>query len=136
MAIFLEKDLSYRLVGCFYDIRNKYGRGHNERVYDRVLDEQMKIKGIQFVDKPKIPIYSVDTGRIISFYVPDKLVGGKILVEIKAKPIVGRSDKQQTREYLQTSTYEIIYLVNFGEESFRPQRFILTNDHKRFIKYL
>lgn len=30
---FLERDLSYKLRGCFYNVRNKYGRFHHERIY-------------------------------------------------------------------------------------------------------
>lgn len=36
---FLEQELSYQLVGCFYRVRNIYRSGHREIFYDRVLDE-------------------------------------------------------------------------------------------------
>ncbi|MFA6534011.1 MAG: GxxExxY protein [Patescibacteria group bacterium] len=130
---FLEPELSYKLMGIFYDLRNKYGRFRQEKVYDRALDEQLAINRLEFIDKPKISIYSMDTGQKIGLAVPDKLVANKIIVEIKAKPFTNQADERQIREYLQTSTYEIIYLVNFGEEHFQPRRFILTNDRKRHL---
>jgi len=133
---FLAEKLSYRLMGCFYDVRNKYGSGHQERVYDRALDEHLSARNISFIDKPKIPVYSIDTGRKIAIYIPDKLIDEKILVEIKAKPFITKKDQDQVRDYLQTTTYEIIYLVNFGEENFKPIRFVLSNKNKKFTQVL
>jgi len=131
--MFLEKDLSYKLVGCFYEVRNKYGRWHRENFYDKVLDEVMEIKGLKFVDKPNIPLYSLDTGKKITIFIPDKLVENKIIIELKAKPYIFEDDARQVLEYLKASKYEIIYLVNFGEITFKPQRLIYTNDRKPFI---
>ncbi len=130
---FLEKDLSYKIMGCFYDVRNKYGSGHRERVYDRVLSEHFELKNIRYISQPRIDIYSLDTGKKIAIYVPDKLVENKIIVEIKAKPVTSKEDQRQVIEYLKASRYEIAYLVNFGEEEFHPKRFIYTNDRKPFL---
>jgi GxxExxY protein len=130
--MFLEKELSERLMKCFYAARNKYGNGHNERVYDRVLDEQFDLENINYVSQPRIDIYSLDTGKKIAIYIPDKLVENKIIVEIKAKPFTTKDNEQQLIAYLKTSKYEIGYLVNFGEKNFNPKRFIYTNDRKPF----
>ena len=130
---FLEKELSYRLIGCFYKVRNLYGNGHRELFYDRVLSEILTIEKIPFVEKPKIPLYSMQTGRIISHIIPDKLVAGKIIVELKAKPCVIADDRAQVREYLKITAYEILYLVNFAEAAFQPIRNIYTNDRKPFL---
>ena len=131
--VFLEKELSYKLVGCFYAVRNLYGSGHRELFYDRVLSETLALEKIPFIDKPRIPLYSMQTGKIISHIIPDKLVAGKIIVEIKAKPVASRDDYAQVREYLKITPYEILYLVNFGQTVFQPARNIYTNDRKPFL---
>ena len=130
----LEEKLTYKLRGCFYDLRNKYGRHHSERIYDRALDEQFISKNISFISKPKIDIYSLDSGRKIGIYVPDKLVEDSVIIEIKAKPFTSKDDEMQLIEYLKASKYEIGYLVNFGESEFNPKRFIYTNDRKSFLQ--
>jgi GxxExxY protein len=133
---FLEPDLSYRVMGCFYNVRNKYGRFHREKVYDIALNEEFKLSGLSFVDKPKIPLYSVNTGKQISVFIPDKLVANKIIVEIKARPVITQEEYIRALEYLRVSEYEILYIVNFGEESFEPKRFIYSNSRKPFISLL
>jgi len=131
--LFLEKNLSYRLMGCFYKVRNLYSGDHREKVYDEMLGEVLKEEGLNFADKPQIPLYSLQTGKKISFIVPDKLVENKIIVELKAKPFCNLDDINQVREYLKITEFEIIYLVNFGEKNFKPRRYIYTNDNKPFL---
>ncbi|MDD5289800.1 MAG: GxxExxY protein [Patescibacteria group bacterium] len=133
---FLEKDLSYEIVGCFFDVRNKYGSAHNERVYHRTLAEQFDIKKIKYISEPKIEVFSLDTGRVIAQYVPDFLVEDKIVIELKAKDFNSSKSYRQTLEYLKASKYEIAYLVNFGEENFKPVRLIYTNNRKNFISLI
>lgn len=131
--IFLEKDLSYKLIGCFYKVRNLYGNGHREILYDRALSEVLTSEKIDFVDKPKISVHSLQTGKKLSYMIPDKLIADKIIVELKAKPFLTGDDTAQAKEYLKTTKYEILYLVNFSEPEFKPLRFIYTNDRKSFI---
>lgn len=130
---FPEKDLSYRLVGCFYKVRNQYGRFHNERIYDRGLNEELHLATLSFVDKPRIPVYSVTTGEQLGVYIPDKLVESKILIELKARSFIPREEYQKAVEYLHVSVYEILYVVNFGEEQFQPKRFVYSNTRKKFL---
>jgi len=106
--MFLEKEFSYKLMGIFFEIRNKYGSGHHERVYDRVMSEIFKLREIKHISQPKINIYSVDTGRKITYYQPDKLVDNKISVEINAKPFTSLDNEKQAAEYLKNTKYEII----------------------------
>lgn len=129
----LEEALSNRVMGCFYKVRKMYGSGHREKFYDSVLDEVMQADGLSIVDKPRTPLYSILSGKIVSYAFPDKLVENKILIEIKAKPITLMEDIAQATEYLHITSYEIIYLVNFGERNFRPIRRIYTNDRKPFL---
>lgn len=130
--MFFEKELSEKLMGCFYDIRNKYGLHHRENFYQGVLAELLELRNIKHICQPKINKYSLETGKLITYYVPDILVENKIVVELKAKLQLTIDDIKQTVEYLKTTKYEIIYIVNFGEKNFKPRRYIYTNDRKIF----
>jgi len=54
---------------------------------------------------------------------------------LKAKSFLTMDDIRQTIEYLKTTKYEILYIVNFGENNFKPKRYIFTNDRKIFCNY-
>lgn len=130
--MFLEKELSEKLMGCFFDIRNKYGFNHREKFYQSVLTELFGLRNIKCINQPKINKYSLETEKLITYYIPDIIVEEKIIIELKAKPYLTIDDTQQTIEYLKTTRYEIIYIVNFGEINFKPKRYIFTNDKKIF----
>ncbi len=130
--MFLEKELSEKLMGCFYDIRNRYGAYNRENFYHKILLELLELRGIKHQSKPKIDKYSLETGKLITYYQPDILINDKIIIELKAKPFLTFDDIAQTIEYLKTTTYEILYIVNFGDKNFKPKRYIYTNDRKIF----
>lgn len=133
MGEIIYKDLSYRLVRCFYNVRNKYGNHHRENVYHKALTEELTLAKINFVSKPKIPLYSITTGKKVGYYEPDLLIENLIIVEIKAMPFSKKDYLMQLCEYLKISAYELGYFVNFGEQFFKPQRFIHTKDRKSFL---
>ena len=41
---FLYKELSYKLIGCFYDVYNELGPAHKEQIYQEALRIAFKDK--------------------------------------------------------------------------------------------
>ena len=130
---YLYKELSYQIVGMCMEIHSEYGHFHNERIYHKALEEKLEINKLSFLSKPRIVIYSKETGKEIGYYEPDLVVENKIVVELKAKPIVLRNNEVQLLEYLKASEYELGYLINFGLKSLYFKRIIFTNDNKLFL---
>lgn len=131
----LHKELSYKIVGCCYNVRNRYGMYHREKLYHKGIEEEFTICLIPFFSKIRVPIHSLVTGKIISYIEPDIIVDNKIIIEIKAKPFIAKDDEMQLIEYLKTSYFEVAYLINFGEREFKPRRFIHTKDKKQILFY-
>jgi GxxExxY protein len=126
----LYKELTYRLRGIFYSVRNKYGKHHKEKIYQNALKEELDNASINYLTEPRLDIVSVSSGRKIGTYVPDFLIDDKIIIELKASPFTTKDMEMQLIEYLKTSRYELAFLVNFGEFSFKPRRYIHTSDRK------
>lgn len=129
---YLYKDLSYKLVGICMEIHREYGYLHHERIYHKILEEKLGLNGMIFISKPKIIVYSKDTGNKIGYYEPDLVIDNKIVTELKAKPINLKQFEIQLSEYIKTSEYEVGYLFNFGLPSLYFKRIIYTNDKKLF----
>lgn len=129
----LHKELSYSLQGLFYDVRNKYGWHHKEKIYHNALQEELDAKKIQYVSEPRLDVISVTSGKKLGSYVPDFLIEDTIIVELKASPFTNKDMEMQLVEYLKSSKYDLAYLVNFGEKSFQPRRLIHTVDRKGTI---
>ncbi|MFA5088114.1 MAG: GxxExxY protein [Candidatus Omnitrophota bacterium] len=117
---FLYKELSYKLVGCFYDAYNELGPAHKEQVYHEALKILFAEEGITYQSKPKMPILFRD--KRIGVYEPDFLIEEKIIVEIKSTQGVPKAFEQQLTYYVKGTKYKIGYLVNFGESKIDIRR--------------
>jgi GxxExxY protein len=108
----LYKDLSYRLVGCVYEVYNKIGSGFKESVYHKALKIEFKDKRIDFEDQPKLPI--IYKSNQIGTYVPDFVIEHKIILELKSVEIMPKIYEAQLYNYLKGTQYNLGYIVNFG----------------------
>lgn len=129
----LHKDLSYKLQGIFMEIRNNFGPGHKEIVYQNALSEEFTINKIFFEKERNIKIYSPKTGKTIGNYRVDFLIENKIIIEIKAVDLVPKNFIDQIYSYLKNSEYELGYFVNFKSPKLYVKRVIHTNDRKPFL---
>lgn len=136
MGEILEKELSYIIQRCVYNVANKYGKGLKENIYQKVLTEELERAGLSFEQQKRIDIFSFDSGKKLGAYVPDFVIEDKIILEIKASVFTTKQDLEQQRSYLRVSCYEVGYLVNFSTDKLFMKRSIYTNDRKSFIAML
>lgn len=54
----LYKDLSYKIVGCFYEAYNKLGPRHKEQVYHMALRREFDLKNIKYEENKKIKLFT------------------------------------------------------------------------------
>jgi len=127
---FLYKDLTYAIIGCFYEVRNAYGSGQKELVYQNALAESLDSRRIPFLREVSIPIRSLTTGKTLGTYRLDFVIDGKVVVEAKAMKFTPRKIEQQLYGYLRSTPYQVGYLVNFGGTELYFKRILLTNDRK------
>lgn len=126
----LHKELCYRIVGCIYDVRKKYGNGQKESVYQNALSEALSKISIPFKPEVPISIISVDSGKKLGNYRLDFVIDEKVIMETKAMKFTPVKIEQQLYSYLRSTQYEVGYLVNFGSTRLYIKRVILTNDRK------
>lgn len=128
-----EAELTYHIRGALIEVSRRYGPRHKERVYQQACAETFGRFGLSFVAQPRMDICSLDTGRAIAVYVPDFLVEERVVVELKAVPVLLGQAIAQLEQYLRASAYEIGILVNFGTPRAQIVRRVYTNDRKSWI---
>ena len=126
----LHKELSYKIVGCVYEVRKDYGSGNKELVYQNALAEKLTAINIPFLREYGIAIKSIDSGKTLGNYKLDFVIDNKIIVEVKVLKFTPTKIEQQLYSYLRSTLYEVGYLVNFGSTRLYIKRIILTNDYK------
>jgi len=129
----LYKDLSYKLQGMFFGIRNDLGSGRKEIVYQKASERELKQSGIIFEREPAIKIYS-NKGVFLGVHRPDFLADNKIVIELKAILNVLKLEIVRVYGYLRNGEHKLVYLVNFASPKLYIRRFIFTNDRKQWLK--
>jgi GxxExxY protein len=118
----LFPDLSYKVVGCAFDVYNSLGGGHHEKYYQRALAEALNEDKLKFLEQVNYPLKY--RNKIIGRNFLDFLVENKIVVEIKKDNRFSRSNINQVMEYLKLSNLKLAILINFGSNGVTFKRVV------------
>jgi GxxExxY protein len=69
------------VVGAAYEVSNVLGAGFLEKLYERALIEELRLRGIPVAAQATFPV--ANEGKQIGTYAADLVVDGRLLVEIK-----------------------------------------------------
>lgn len=113
MSELVYKEESYKIIGACFEVYKQKGCGFSEAVYQECLAIEFELQKIPFVEQPKIQLdYK---GRTLDqYFQPDFICYNKIIVEIKALPLIVEINKSQTLNYLNATNFYLALLVNFG----------------------
>lgn len=117
---FLYKDLSYKIIGCFYEVYNELGPAHKEQIYQEALSLAFAEKDIKFEENKRLKIRF--KGKEIGVYEPDFVIEDKVIIEIKSVLNMPKVFEKQLYYYLRGTNYKVGYLVNFGNEKIDIRR--------------
>ena len=108
----LYPDLSYKTIGCAFDVYNSLGSGHHEKYYQRALCEALLNQNLKFSQQINFPLRYCN--KIIGRKFLDFLIEDKIVVEIKKSERFSKTHIDQVMEYLRLSNLRLAILINFG----------------------
>ena len=122
------EDLTEEIINVFYEVYHLLVYGFLEKIYVNAMCAEMRRRGIKFVSQ--FPVSVIFKGEVMGDYIADFVVGGKVVVEIKAIRELGEADERQLLNYLRCTDKEVGLLLNFGE---KPQikRKVYDNELKR-----
>jgi GxxExxY protein len=121
-------DITAKVIGCSMKVHRALGNGFQEVIYQRALEIEMPLDGLNFEREFNMPIYyrnhQIGTRRV------DFLVEKIISVELKAVKALDDVHFAQAINYLEAYNLEIGLLINFGENSLVFKRLV----NKKFKK--
>ena len=121
---FIYKDLTYKIIGCLYDVHKELGSVHKEIIYHKAIALELKDKGISFKEERAIDV--AYKGKKIGIYNPDFVIDDKVILEIKVVPAITKTMQDQVYYYVKGTGYQIVLLANFGNSKVGIKRFIYT----------
>ena len=113
-------ELTAKIIGCAMTVHKTLGNGFQEVIYQRALEIEMQLAGIEFSREFEMPIYyrtyQIGTRRV------DFLVEQKVSVELKALIKTEPVHLAQAINYLEAYNLEVGLLINFGAISLEFHR--------------
>ncbi len=127
----LHEEITSQIIAAFYAVYNKLGYGFLEKIYENALVLELRKSGLQVQEQ--VPIEVCYEGHPVGEYFADLLVGGSVIVEIKAADVLMQAHENQLVNYLKATRLEVGLVLNFGPE---PQfkRKIFTNARKPALR--
>ncbi len=119
---YLYEDLSYKILGCVYEVHKELGAAHKETVYHKALAIEFKEQGISFKEEKEIPVHY--KGEKIGAYRPDFIIEDKIMLEVKVVPKMTKAMFDQVYYYVKGTEYKLVLLVNFDAEKVGIKRLV------------
>lgn len=117
--------LTYEVIGACFDVHNELGQGFLEAVYKDALEIEFKKRNINFEREKKYEIcYKGIT--LPHYYYADFVIENQLILELKAQEGDIEEHFKQVINYLAVSKCEIGLLINFGVESLKYKRVLLT----------
>ena len=113
-AVIVEKELSFLIVGAFFEVYNKLGYGFLETIYARGLENALKRRNL-LVER-EYPVTIVLDGEELGTHRLDMLVQGRVVIEIKSTETIAVAAKRQLRSYLTATGLQLGILLHFGPE--------------------
>ncbi len=123
MSKLLEKELVYEIVGYAMKVHSGIGQGLREKTYERGLCVEFRHQGLSFENQKEFPVHY--RGELIDKYVPDLIVAGKIVVEVKTVESILDKHRGQLLNYLRISGLKVGLILNFKPMKFQWERLVL-----------
>lgn len=108
-------DGTHEIIGAFYAVYNELRYGFLESVYAGALEVEFRARGIAYVREHSLEVRY--KGSVVGMYRADFLVGGQVVVEVKATRQLSDADRKQLLHYLRGTNQRVGLLLHFGPEA-------------------
>lgn len=109
-----ENEIGTIIVDCAFKVHVTLGSGLLESIYEMCLAYEIRKRGLEV--KRQVPVKVKYEEMIFDEgFRADLLVENKVMVELKSKVSINRSDKKQLLSYIRLADKKLGYLINFGE---------------------
>jgi GxxExxY protein len=116
--------LSERVLGAAFEVANTLGAGFLEKVYERALLRELKLRGIAAASQVSFAV--IYKGQVAGEYCADVFVEGTLLVELKCADRFTDDHLAQCLNYLRASGRNLCLLINFQKPTLEWRRIVLN----------
>jgi GxxExxY protein len=122
-----EKDLEHNeltreIIGAAMEVHSTLGCGFLESVYESAMAIEMNHRNMPYERQKAVPV--MYKGEKAKDFICDFLIGGKVMVELKAIQQLTDVEEAQVLNYLKATGVRVGLLINFGQRSLKYKRLV------------
>jgi GxxExxY protein len=121
-----DNEIAQVVVECAFALHKELGPGLLESVYEVLLTDALREKGLSVERQKSIPI-CFRGKRFDEGFRADLLVEDLVLVELKSVEALARVHRKQVLTYLRLTNLKLGLLINFGGELLKGNMERLVN---------
>lgn len=125
-------ELSYKIVGCLFEVYNNLGPDHREKFYQKAIAWEFDNNKIKFCKE--LPISLKYKNQSLGKNYLDFLLEDKIVLEIKVGKHFTKHSFDQVREYLKLNNLNLGLIANFTKDGVKIHRVINFNNNSNIRK--
>lgn len=121
----IKDSLSFKIIGCCMKVQGILGGGMKEINYQKALAIEFNNQKVKFAQEFSLNIYyeKIKIGsKRVDFFIEDKLI-----LEIKAVPLLNTFHFSQTMSYCKAFNKQYGLLINFGGRNLEYKRVYNTS---------
>ena len=104
------------------------GRGLREKTYERALQVEFRCEAIACSSQSPYPVVYRD--EQVDEYIPDLVVEGRVIVEIKSIASITDLERAQLLNYLRVTGLKVGLILNFRNASLEWERVVLDSSRQ------
>lgn len=106
-------DLTYKVIGCAYNVHSNLGPGLLESTYEVCLQHELNAAGLMVERQKALPVIYGEV-KLDASYRIDLLINKKLILELKSVSEISALHKAQLMTYLKLSGHRLGLLLNFN----------------------
>ena len=114
----MDRDYTYRIIGCVYEVYNQLGPGLLESIYESAMIHELRSNGFEVRNQVQVPVYY--KGELINNDLRlDLIIDGRLILELKSVVDYRKLFEKQLFTYLRLMNCELGYVINFNTDDIR-----------------
>jgi GxxExxY protein len=119
----LHGDLVYSIVGAALEVLKALGHGLHEKPYENALIRELLLRSHEVHQQCHFEIKY--KGHVVGEFVPDLIVGDRVIVDTKTIENIGNHERGQMLNYLRISRLRVGLIINFRRARLEWERVVL-----------
>ena len=124
----MDREYTYRVLGCVYEVYKELGPGLLEKIYEEAMMKELRTRGFDVKNQVQVPVFYKGE-RICDDLRLDLIIDDCLILELKSVVEYRKLFEKQLFTYLRLMNCELGYVVNFNTDDIRHSIYTVVNPH-------